>query len=215
MPDLMGIFEMMEEGKNEEALALVLQTMETLDQNAEAYPGWLNALGYIYCNLSDFSRAIDVYDRYIELSRQHSNMEYLHIGFHQKAMALRLGKQYAEALDYIRREKEIITAHFPDDPLKLSVNAYEYGYLSYLTDHPEEAEVHMEQCLEYALKTDDLTAQACAYRGLAEIYRKTGKQNQAEDYFDQAYDLFLKAGSALGAEEISQIRKNLAVSEEC
>lgn len=208
MRDLMCIFEMMEEGKNEEALEIVLQTIEKLDRKTKDYQSWLNALGYIYCNLLNYSKAIDIYNEYIEISQHNSDFENLHIGFHQKAMVLRLDKKYAEALNYISKEKEIITTYFKDDPLKLSVNAYEYGYISFLMDHIEEAVLYMEQCLDYALKTDDLIAQACGYRGLAEISSKMHKQKQADEYYDKAYELFMKAGSILGAEEINQMRKN-------
>lgn len=208
MHGLMRIFEMMDEGKNEEALEIVLQSIAKLDKKTDEYLNWLNALGYIYCNLHEYAKALDIYDQYIEISQQKPDVENLHIGFHQKAMVLRLEKQYTEALDYIKKEKELITKHFKDDRLKLSVNAYEYGYISYLMDHMEEAALHMEQCLDYALKTDDLIAQACAYRGLAEICNKVHKYQHANSYFDKAYELFMKAGSTLGAEEIDRMRQN-------
>lgn len=207
MWNLRDIFEMMENGKNEEALKIVRQTLVTLDKQANDYQWWLNALGYIYCNLSEYENAIDTYNQYIALSRQNSNIESLHIAFHQKAMALRMDGQYAEAFDCINKERAIIADYFPDDSLKLSVNTYEHGYLLYLTDHVEEAAYHMERSLQYALKTDDLTAQACAYRALAEISGKANRKEQANAYFDEAYQLFLKAGDRLGAEQINQIRK--------
>lgn len=207
MRDLMTVFEMMEDEKNEEALEIVLGTVAKLNQRTECYLKWLNALGYIYCNLLEYAKALDVYNQYIEISQKNSDMENLHIGFHQKAMVLRLDKRYPEALDAINMEKEIITQYFPDDPLKLSVNAYERGYLLYLTDHIAQAALHMEQCLDYALKTDDYIAQACAYRGLAEICMKNKKSKQANSYFDKAYALFMEADDPIGAEEINQIRK--------
>lgn len=208
MHDLMSIYKMMDEGKNEEALEIVLKTIQNLNEKADEYQNWLNALGYIYCNLSEYAKVIDVYNHSIEISQKDADVENLHIGFHQKAMALRLDKQYAEALGCINKEKEIITGYFKDDYLKLSVNEYEYGYILYLMDHIEAATLHMEKCLDSALKTDDLIAQACAYRGLAEICSKVNRQKQADDYFDKAYELFIKADDSIGAEEINQIRKN-------
>lgn len=208
MRDLIRVFKMMDEGKNDEALKCALKTITELDKQQAEYLNWLNALGYIYCNLSEYSKAMDTYNQYIEIARQNKDIENLHIGFHQKAMVFRLNKQYVEALDNIMQEKEILTAYYDDDHLKLSVNAYEHGYLLYLMNHMEEAHMHMEQCLHDALKTDDCIAQACAYRGLAEICWKREEQKQANDYFDKAYALFLRAGDKLGAEEVNQMRKN-------
>lgn len=207
MTDLMSIFKLMDEGKNEKALECVLESIENLDKTTDEYLSWLNVLGYIYCNFKEYAKAIEIYNQYIEIAKQNSNAENIHVGFHQKAMALRLNNQYIEALDYIKKENEIITKYFKDDNLKLSVNNYEYGYISYLMGNIEEATLHMTQCKEYALKTDDLIAQACAYRGLAEICNKVNDQSQANDYFDKAYELFLKAGDSVGAEEIKKIRK--------
>lgn len=209
MIDLMSIYKMMDDGKNEEALEIAVQVIAKLDKKSDEYLSLLNALGYIYCNLEEYYKAVNIYSEYIEISRLNSNSENLHIGYHQMAMVLRLDRQYREALDYIIKEKEIIKEYFNNDCLKLSVNEYEYGYILYLTDNFEEAAAHMKRCLDYALKTDDLIAKACAYRGLAEIYGKTDDRKQANDCFDKAYELFLKAEDTVGAEEINIIRNNV------
>lgn len=206
---LMEIYEMMDKGMNDEALVIVKQALEIIDEKSNEYLSWLNVLGYIYCNLENYSYAFDVYDRYIELSEQQQDFENLHMGFHQKAMVFRLNKQYSEALDYIKREKELIDNYFKDDKLKISVNEYEYGYLLYLMDHVEEANKHMRESLKQALKTEDVIAQACAYRGLAEISYKNNDLKQANGYIVQAYDLFIKAEDSIGAEEVIQIRKKM------
>lgn len=206
MDERMRVLEMMEEGKSAEALERALQAMEGLDQNSGAYLDWLNIQGYLCCDLAEYEQALAVYDRYMELAREKKDAQSLHIGCHQKAMVLRLMGKYTQALDYIRREREIIAAHFPEDSLKLSVNGYEMGYLSYLLNRMEEAGALMAQCLTHALKTDDPVAQACAYRGMGEIHRKQGQTTQAELCFDKAYDLFLQAGDGIGADEVERIR---------
>lgn len=207
MHDLMQVFEMMDTGHNTEAKTYVLEAMETLDPQAAAYFDWLNALGYIHCNLSEYAQALAVYDQYIDTARQNNHVENLHIGFHQKAMALRLNHQYDEALNFIMQEAAVINEHFSQDHLKLSVNEYEYGYLSFLMDQMDNAHTHMERCLNEALKTDDLIAQACAYRGLGEIFRKDNHVSQAARCLDQAYDLFIQAGDTIGAAEVDRLRK--------
>lgn len=207
MDDLMSVFMIMDEGRNEEAKECALQSIERLDKKDDEYLKWLNVLGYIYCNLEEYDKAIEVYNQYIEISNHNSNVENLHVGFHQKAMVLRLKKEYNEALNYILKENEIITQYFKDDCLKLSVNEYEHGYLLFLMNDIEEATIHMEHCLDYALKTEDFISQACAYRGLAEIFVKGNEQRKANDYFDKAYELFIEANDRIGAEEINHIRK--------
>ena len=63
----------------------------------------------------------------------------------------------------------------------------------------------MQQSLDSALKTDDLIAQACAYRGLGEIYRKLDS-SKSYDYFSHAINLFDKAGDEIGAEEVRALK---------
>ena len=65
----------------------------------------------------------------------------------------------------------------------------------------------MQQSLDSALKTDDLIAQACAYRGLGEIYQKLDSR-KSHDYFSQAIQLFDKAGDEIGAEEVRDLIDN-------
>ena len=65
----------------------------------------------------------------------------------------------------------------------------------------------MQQCLKYALQTDDLIAQACAYRGLGEIYQKLDS-SKSHDYFSQAIQLFDKSGDEIGAEEVRDLIDN-------
>ena len=62
----------------------------------------------------------------------------------------------------------------------------------------------MQQSLDSALKTDDLIAQACTYRGLGEIY-SIEKPEKSQENFLQAIDLFEKAGDQVGAQEVKDL----------
>lgn len=196
----------MDQGENEQALALILEKMALYPPDSEAHLSLLNTLGYVYCNLSDYDRAEEACDAYIDFAQKKSDLENLHIGYHQKAMVLRLRGDYPGAMDYVIREKELLGKYWGTDNLKLSVNEYEQGYLLYRMHQPEAGLSHMERSLEHALKTDDLIAQACAYRGLGEICKALCKAEQAERFFDKAADTFLKAGDPIGAEEIDGLR---------
>lgn len=208
MYDLMSIYKALDQGKNREALEYTLNALEEAIKQSNEYMSLLNALGYVYCNLTEYEKAIKVYDEYINIAKQSLDKENLHIGYHQKAMALRLCGKYDEALDCIIKEREIITMYFFDDNLKTSVNEYEYGYILFLIGHIDEGYTHMKSCLDHALKTDDLIAQACAYRGSAEILLKIGDISKANELFDKAYALFTEANDTIGAEELLRLRKS-------
>ena len=122
-------------------------------------------------------------------------------------MVYREMNDYQTALNYIDKEREIIEKSFPEDALKSSVNNYEQGYLRLKLGQLVEAEFYMQQSLDSALKTDDLIAQTCAYRGLGEIYRKLDS-SKSYDYFSYAIKLFDKAGDEIGAEEVRVLIDN-------
>ena len=64
--------------------------------------------------------------------------------------------------------------------------------------------MYMEQSLKHALQTDDLIAQACAYRGLGEIYSAENSEKSQENLL-HAIELFEKAGDQVGAREVKTL----------
>ena len=161
----------------------------------------LNLMGYIYLEEQKYNECLSIYQRYIDLARTKSDPENEHIGYHQLAMVYREMNEFQTALFYIEREQKVIEEAFTEDTLKSSVNNYEQGYLRLKLGQLVEAEFYMQQSLDSALKTDDLIAQACAYRGLGEIYRKLDS-SKCHDCFSHAIQLFDKAGDEIGAEEV-------------
>ena len=167
----------------------------------------LNLIGYIYLEEQKYNECLSIYQRYIDLARAKSDPENEHIGYHQLAMAYREMNDYQTALNYIDKEREIIEKSFPEDALKYSVNNYEQGYLRLKLGEITKAIMYMKQSLKHALQTDDLIAQACAYRGLGEI---GSIQNPEESHknFLQAIALFEKAGDQIGAQEVRKLLNN-------
>ena len=167
----------------------------------------LNLMGYIYLEEQKYNECLSIYQRYIDLARAKSDPENEHIGYHQLAMAYREMNDYQTALNYIDKEREIIEKSFPEDALKYSVNNYEQGYLRLKLGEITKAIMYMKQSLKHALQTDDLIAQACAYRGLGEI---GSIQNPEESHknFLQAIALFEKAGDQIGAQEVRKLLNN-------
>ena len=197
-------WELLFEGKIEEAKKLVSETFSL--ETCKDY-SLLNLLGYIKLFEKDYKEALLIYQKYLEIAISSQDKENEHIGYHQLAMVYREMNDYQTALNYIDKEREIIEKSFPEDALKFSVNNYEQGYLRLKLGQLVEAEFYMQQSLDSALKTDDLIAQACAYRGLGEIYRKLDS-SKSYDYFSHAIKLFDKAGDEIGAEEVRALIDN-------
>ena len=167
----------------------------------------LNLMGYIYLEEKNYNDSLKIYQRYIDLARSKNDLEYEHIGYHQLAMVYRDLGEFQKALLYINQEMEIIQNNFPNDSLKLSINYYEQGFLHLKLGELEYAENQMQKSLDFALKTDDFIAQACAYRGLGEIYLAQ-ESDKAQDYFYQSIQLFEKDEDKIGADEVRTLLEN-------
>lgn len=192
------------EGKIEQAKKLVEP-----DFSVESCTDYhlLNLMGYIYLEEKNYNNSLKIYQRYIDLARSKNDLENEHIGYHQLAMVYRDLGEFQKALLYINQEMEIIQNNFPNDALKLSINYYEQGFLHLKLGELEYAENHMQKSLDFALKTDDFIAQACAYRGMGEIYLDQ-ESDKAQDYFYQSIQLFEKAEDKIGADEVRTLLEN-------
>ena len=164
----------------------------------------LNLMGYIYLYEKKYEECLKVYQRYLHLAITEKDRENEHIAYHQLAMVYREMNDFQTALSYIEKEREVIEQDFPEDDLKSSVNDYEQGYLRLKLGQIFEAMAYMQQSLDSALKTDDLIAQACAYRGLGEIYSAENSEKSQENFL-QAIELFEKAGDQIGAQEVKSL----------
>ena len=192
------------EGKINEAKKLVSETFSL--ETCKDY-SLLNLMGYIKLFEKDYKEALLIYQNYLEIAISSQDKENEHIGYHQLAMVYREMNDYQTALNYIDKEREIIEKSFPEDALKYSVNNYEQGYLRLKLREIVEAFMYMEQSLKQALQTDDLIAQACAYRGLGEIGSIQNSEESHENFL-QAIALFEKAGDQIGAQEVRNLLNN-------
>lgn len=197
-------WELLFEGKIEEAKKLVSETFSL--ETCKDY-SLLNLLGYIKLFEKDYQEALLIYQKYLEIAISSQDKENEHIGYHQLAMVYREMNDYQTALSYIEKEREVIEDSFSEDALKYSVNNYEQGYLRLKLGEIAKAIMYMEQSLKQALQTDDLIAQACAYRGLGEIYQNLDS-SKSLDCFSHAIQLFDKAGDEIGAEEVRDLIDN-------
>lgn len=194
-------WELLFEGKIEEAKKLVSENFSL--ETCKDY-GLLNLMGYIKLFEKDYEEALLIYRNYLDVAISSQDKENEHIGYHQLAMIYREMNDYQTALSYIEKEREVIEDSFSEDALKSSVNNYEQGYLRFKIGEIVKSIMYMEQSLKQALQTDDLIAQACAYRGLGEIY-SVEKSEKSQENFLQAIDLFEKAGDQVGAQEVKDL----------
>ncbi|MGT2926909.1 hypothetical protein [Streptococcus cuniculipharyngis] len=192
-------------GDLDQARSLMLDLEEVLGESFS----FLNLKGYLYLADRDIESARFVFESYLDLARQVGDREQEHIGLHQLAMVYREQADYAQALALIEEEAACLEQYFSEDKLKWSVNHYEQGYLRLKMEQASEALPWMCLSLEAALTGDDLVAQACAYRGLAETYLALEQREAARNHVIKAKSVFLEAGDYLGAEEVEDLLANL------
>ena len=197
-------WELLFEEKIDEAKKLVSETF--LLETCKDY-SLLNLMGYIKLFEKDYQEALLIYQNYLKVAISSQDKENEHIGYHQLAMVYREMNEFQTALFYIEREQKVIEEAFTEDTLKSSVNNYEQGYLRLKLGKVAEAFMYMEQSLKQALQTDDLIAQACAYRGLGEIGSIQNPEESHENFL-QAIALFEKAGDQIGAQEVRKLLNN-------
>ena len=130
------------------------------------------------------------------------------ITIHQLGMIERMAADYAKASALFIEEERLISTYFPGDPLRMSANLYERGYIALRTGCYDQAEKTMRRSLDCGILAIDDMCIGCAYRGLGEIMIATGQPDAAKDYFKKALDCFTKAGDLIAIEEIkSNIRQ--------
>ncbi|TIH99414.1 hypothetical protein FAJ39_07610 [Streptococcus suis] len=165
----------------------------------------LNLFAYLYLEKENFDKALLACQRYVQLARKEQNAEQEHIGLHQLAMVYRSQGDFKKALELIEEEATLLATEFSEDKLKWSVNDYEQGYLRLQLGELDSALHFMKRSLENALMTDDLIAQACAYRGLGEIYATNRITDLAEQAFMQSITAFEEADDDIGANEVREL----------
>lgn len=190
------------EGKALEAKQLLEKEYQV--ETCLDYPG-LNLFAYLYIEEGNFDKALLACQRYVQLARKEQNAEQEHIGLHQLAMAYRNQGNFKKALELIEEEARLLATDFSEDKLKWSANEYEQGYLRLQLGELDSAQYFMKRSLENALMTDDLIAQACAYRGLGEIYATSRITDLADQAFMQSITAFEEANDDIGVEEVREL----------
>ena len=193
-------FDLMDKGLLDEAQKL-LDSL-TVNEEETTYYSYLSTYGYIYTAKKEFQKALGAYQTYLDRAISQADVTEQHIAHHQLAMVYREQGDYGSAMAELEKERAIIEKEFPENNLFWAVYLYEIGYISYLMGDNQSAEEVMKKSLDLALKTDDIIAQACAYRGLGEILSNA-------DYLNQARQLFEEAGDEIGCQEMDVLLSQL------
>lgn len=169
---------------------------------------WQVLMGLIYVEsfLEHFEEARTYTSRLIASA---IDPEAKHIAVHQAGMTERMAGAYNAARQLFLQEETIINESFPDDPLVRSVNLYEQGYVAMKLRDLALAEEKMRLALDFAEKSEDLTAIGCACRGLGEIKTASKETADAASYFKKAIEVFQQADDPYSVEEVQELLKNI------
>lgn len=165
----------------------------------------LNLKSYLAVEEKDFNAARRAVSLYLQKSKDEQDRVHEHIAYHQLGYIERSAGNLEQALQWIETEAAFLQNYFPEDHYRQSVNLYEQGYIRLQLGDIKAAETWMNQALSYALESDDLINQGCAYRGLGEIKRTDGQINDARHYFEKAFSLFQQAEDFIDAEEVEEM----------
>lgn len=168
----------------------------------ETYASVLMGLVYTQSFLEKYDEARNYAKQLIELA---PNEEELHIALHQAGMVERLAGNYDRALELFLQEEELIRKVFPEDDMRISANLYEQGYVNLKKESLQISAEIMKEALEYAKKSEDAMCIGCAYRGLGEIMRARGEEEQAKEYFKQAIEAFELTGDEIAVKEVEEM----------
>ncbi|PKL80096.1 MAG: hypothetical protein CVV27_00905 [Candidatus Melainabacteria bacterium HGW-Melainabacteria-1] len=130
------------------------------------------------------------------------------IYLHQLAFVAREAGQLKLSRDFLRQEKALIP---PDQPVVLAGNAYELGIVAWLEEQLDTAIGHAQSALKFAQEADDLSAEGCVHRLLADLIYLNGNRVEALTNYEAARHAFSLAGDRFAANDIERHMKALAV----
>jgi tetratricopeptide (TPR) repeat protein len=190
-----------EEGKLEQAEQLYRQQLEANPKHEAA----LHGLGYVLAEQKRFEEAEGCYLELLNLARHRNDPIASHRAIHQLGMVQRIAGRYEEALVSFQTEAEIML----NEPLAISANAYEQGYIHLKLGDYAEAEGWMEKAVQNALASGDKIALGCALRGTGELFLAMGILRDAQGFLEQAKAAFLEGNDPKGAADVEGLLESI------
>jgi tetratricopeptide (TPR) repeat protein len=163
-------------------------------------------LGYVLAFSGEHDEALGLFEALHADAEARGDALAAHRALHQIGMVQRMGGDWQDARATFEREAALIRM-LGDDPLAVSVNAYEQGWIALHQDEMDDAKRWLEHALETAQMSGDHIAVACAWRGLGDWYARNARGDDALQAWTSSRAAFLEAGDAKGALEI-EVRIN-------
>lgn len=123
------------------------------------------------------------------------------IYYHQLALVAREAGDLALARQYLHQEQHLIEA---GRSLLLAGNEYELGIICWLEGELEKAIAHGRNALKHAQLADDLSAEGCVHRLIADLMKAMGDHEGADENYRAAQQAFTLIGDSLAAKHINR-----------
>lgn len=201
--DAFQLFDNGEYRKAEQLYEYCLHKRDHLDINE--YQEILHGIGYVKAYLKKFTEAQNCYKELLRIAKECGNIEDEAIALHQLGMVERMAENYSEALAFFNKELLLRKKYQLDHDLSLSAIFYEFGYIHFLINELDKAEVWMEKSLYYAQLCGDYVCLGCSYRGLGEIYKMNDDINRSTKSFNDAIHAFTTANDWKAVEEVKTL----------
>lgn len=170
--------------------------------------------GYLLIENQQIIDAIINYEAALHLAQNLRDKEIIAQSYHQLGRVHRMAEQFTKAAEYFQKERRYIERNFPDHQLFLAANEYEFGYTKLMAGDLKQAKIHLDQCLQYALKSEDYVMKACAYRGLGDYYKEKNNVQKAEEMYLSSLQHFTQAKDEMGIREIEEKIKNVEINSQ-
>lgn len=207
------------------ALALSLRAQKLAD-SLRYLPGFAKSLentGWIYYRKGNFNKSVEYSFRALKLAAQlHDPTQVANI--HNNIGAVYYAqKQYAVALNEFRRGLELAQETGNARTLARSLN--NISYMFFMLKQYDSAEYYSTKSMTVALDEDNWYVKAFTYRNQGDIYRATGRKQEALASFEMAMKL-AETGHALSMQvatrpriaslliEFGEIARGIALLEE-
>lgn len=133
-------------------------------------------LGYCLAFTNHFAEARAEFAGLREDAQMSGDCHAEHRALHQVGMVERMAGNWAAAQTCFEEEQGLI-ASLGNQDLPVSVNAYELAQIALYFNQPDPAKSWLETCLNSAIRSKDMVAVGCAYRGLGEWHQQYGARS--------------------------------------
>lgn len=190
-------------GDLEASRTLYIECLQELsDDEHDLYTAALMGLIYVESSAGNFKKAREYANALLNNARGNNET---HIFLHQSGMVERMAGRYTESLDFFLRERKLLLDTLSDDHAGISANFYETGYIQMNQALYTEAEQDLKHSLKAACDSGDMECIGCAYRGLGELYAKTGIHDLSCEMYQKAIEAFAKADDLFAIKEVEHL----------